>query len=320
MKKIAITMGDPSGIGPEISLKALSKSSDLRKKCIIYGSKNILTYYKNLLNIDLEIKVIYNTNEFDGNAINIVNIENENKIKIGEVDPYSGKLAYLYIEKAINDALNGNIFAVVTGPINKEALNKGGIHYQGHTEIFADLTKTKIYSMMLWSEKLIVDHVSTHVPLKKACDLVKKDRVLECIELLSGAIKKLKGDDYKIAVAGLNPHASENSMFGDQEEKEITPAVKEAKNRDINVEGPISPDTVFVKAAKGIYDGVVCMYHDQGHIPLKLLDFYNGVNVTLGLPIIRTSVDHGTAFDIAGKGIANEDSLITAIEVAEKLK
>ena len=173
--------------------------------------------------------------------------------------------------------------------------------------------------MMLWSEKLIVNHVSTHVPLKKACDLVKKDRILECIELLNQALIKLKGDNYKLAVAGLNPHAGENSMFGDQEANEIAPAVKEAIEKNIPVEGPVPPDTVFFKAANKIYDGVVCMYHDQGHIPLKLLDFYNGVNVTLGLPIIRTSVDHGTAFDIAGKGKASENSLIQAIKLAKRL-
>lgn len=319
MTKIAITMGDPSGIGPEISLKALDNNLQYREKCIIYGSKRILEYYKNLLKINSEINYINDSDDFIENKINVINIEAQKDINIGTVDSYSGKLAFEYIKKAIYDSLDNKVAGVVTCPINKEALNKGGIHYQGHTEIFADLTNTKTYSMMLWSDKLIVDHVSTHVPLKEACDLVKKDRVLECIELLDGALKKLKGSNYKLAVAGLNPHASENSMFGDQEEKEIFPAVKKAQEKGINVEGPVPPDTVFFKASNEIYDGVVCMYHDQGHIPLKLLDFYNGVNVTLGLPIIRTSVDHGTAFDIAGKGEANEKSLIQAIKLAEKL-
>lgn len=319
MKKFAITMGDPSGIGPEISLKSLYKNEFLRSRCIIYGSKDILEYYKELLNIDLELNTIVDIEDFDRKKINIVNIQNNQEIKIGVVSADSGKLAYKYIEKAINDAMSDKVSAVVTCPINKEALNKAGIHYQGHTEIFADLTNTKSYSMMLRSEELIVNHISTHVALKEACDLVKKERVLECIKLLNDAIKKLKSENYKIAVAGLNPHASENSLFGNEEKEEIIPAVIEAQKMEIPVEGPVSPDTVFFKASNGAYDGVVCMYHDQGHIPLKLLDFYNGVNVTLGLPIIRTSVDHGTAFDIAGKGIANEDSLIQAIKLAEKL-
>ncbi|WP_297282265.1 4-hydroxythreonine-4-phosphate dehydrogenase PdxA [uncultured Anaerococcus sp.] len=319
MTKIAITMGDPSGIGPEISLKVLNKSVDYKNKCIIYGSKEIIEKYKNILNIDEEINYINSVDEFKYDNINVVNIGSNKDIKIGKVDPYSGKLAFKYIETAINDAISNKVSAVVTCPINKEALNKGGINYQGHTEIFADLTNTKSYTMMLWSEKLVVDHVSTHVSLKEACDLVKTDRVLECIKLLDEALKKLNGRDAKIAVAGLNPHAGENSMFGDQEEKEIIPAIKKAQEIGIKAEGPIPPDTVFFKASNKIYDGVICMYHDQGHIPLKLLDFYNGVNVTLGLPIIRTSVDHGTAFDIAGQGIANEGSLIGAIELAEKL-
>lgn len=319
MSKIAITMGDPSGIGPEIALKSLYKHDDLRLNSIIYGSKNVIEYYKEILDLDIKINTIIDDKDFDKNKINIVNIKDYKEMNIGKVDPESGKLAFRYIEKAIDDAMNKKVSAVVTCPINKEALNKAGINYQGHTEIFADLTNTSSYTMMLWSEKLIVDHVSTHVPLKEACDLVKKDRVLDCIELLNDALYKLKGENHKIAVAGLNPHASENSLFGKQEKEEIEPAVLEAQKKGILVEGPIPPDTVFFKAANGIYDGVVCMYHDQGHIPLKLLDFYNGVNVTLGLPIIRTSVDHGTAFDIAGKGIANEASLIQAINLAEKL-
>ena len=319
MSKIAITMGDPSGIGPEISLKTLANYNKYKNDCLIYGSKDILEYYKDILNIEEEINYIKSTDDFIEGKINVLNIESDQEIKIGKVDPYSGRQAYEYIKAAINDALERRVSAVVTCPINKESLNKGGIHYQGHTEIFADLTNTRSYSMMLWSEKLIVNHVSTHVPLEKACDLVKKDRILECIELLNQALIKLKGDNYKLAVAGLNPHAGENSMFGNQEANEIAPAVKEAIEKNIPVEGPVPPDTVFFKAANKIYDGVVCMYHDQGHIPLKLLDFYNGVNVTLGLPIIRTSVDHGTAFDIAGKGKASENSLIQAIKLAKRL-
>ena len=248
MSKIAITMGDPSGIGPEISLKMLANHGEYKNDCIIYGSRDILEYYKDILKIEEEINYIKSTDDFIEGKINVLNIESNQEIKIGKVDPYSGRQAYEYIKAAINDALERKVSAVVTCPINKESLNKGGIHYQGHTEIFADLTNTRSYSMMLWSEKLIVNHVSTHVPLKKACDLVKKDRILECIELLNQALIKLKGDNYKLAVAGLNPHAGENSMFGNQEANEIAPAVKEAIEKNIPVEGPVPPDTVFFKA------------------------------------------------------------------------
>ena len=317
MKKIAISMGDPSGIGPEICLKALDKNELYRDNCIVYGEKNILNKYFELLDIKTPLNFIDDASDFDLGKINIVNIESSKEIPIGEVDVNSGDLAFRFIKKAIEDAMEEKVSAVVTCPINKESLNKAGHHYQGHTEIFAELTGTKSYSMMLWSDKLVVDHVSTHVSLAEACARVKKDRVYECIKLLNDALTNLKKtDEIKIAVAGLNPHAGENSMFGFEERDEIIPAVEKAKNDGMNVEGPIPPDTVFHKAVQGEYDGVVCMYHDQGHIPLKLVDFYNGVNVTLGLPIIRTSVDHGTAFDIAGKGIANESSLIQAIDLA----
>lgn len=317
MKKIAISMGDPSGIGPEICLKALDINELYRDNCIVYGEKNILNKYFELLDIKTPLNFIDDASDFDLGKINIVNIESSKEIPIGEVDVNSGDLAFRFIKKAIEDAMEGKVSAVVTCPINKESLNKAGHHYQGHTEIFAELTGTKSYSMMLWSDKLVVDHVSTHVSLAEACARVKKDRVYECIKLLNDALTNLKKtDEIKIAVAGLNPHAGENSMFGFEERDEIIPAVDKAKNDGMNVEGPIPPDTVFHKAVQGEYDGVVCMYHDQGHIPLKLVDFYNGVNVTLGLPIIRTSVDHGTAFDIAGKGIANESSLIQAIDLA----
>lgn len=317
MKKIAISMGDPSGIGPEICLKALDKNEVYGDNCIVYGEKNILNKYHNILNINKELNFINDTSEFELGKINIVNIESLKEIPIGEVDENSGDLAFKFIKKAIEDAMENKVSAVVTCPINKESLNKAGHHYQGHTEIFAELTGTKSYSMMLWSDKLVVDHVSTHVSLSEACARVKKDRVYECIKLLNNALVRLnKTKEVKIAVAGLNPHAGENSMFGFEERDEIRPAVEQALQNGMNVEGPIPPDTVFHKAVNGMYDGVVCMYHDQGHIPLKLVDFYNGVNVTLGLPIIRTSVDHGTAFDIAGKGIANESSLICAIDLA----
>ena len=319
MDRLGITMGDPAGIGPEICIKVLTNNLELKNSSIIYGSKSILERYRNILKVDEKFNYIEDSDQAVDGKINVRNIDIDEEINFGEVNKVAGEFGFRYIENAINDALKNKITAVVTCPINKEALNLAGHRYDGHTEIFSKLTNTKIYSMMLWSEKLIVNHVSTHCSIKEATNRVTKTRVLDCINLLNDSIANLKNKTPKIAVAGLNPHASENGLFGNEEKNEIIPAVKEAKNNGIDVEGPIAPDTVFVKAVSGKYDGVVCMYHDQGHIPIKLLAFDEGVNVTLGLPIIRTSVDHGTAFDIAGKGVAREGSLIKAINLALKL-
>ena len=224
----------------------------------------------------------------------------------------------------------GEIDGTVTNAFNKEAVNLAGHHYSGHTEIYADFTGTKKYTMMLAHENLRVVHVSTHVALREACDRVKKDRVLEVIRIAHQACKDLGIENPKVGVAGLNPHSGENGLFGREEIEEIIPAIGEAVKEGINAEGPVPPDTVFSKARGGWYDIVVAMYHDQGHIPLKVVGFvYNknekkwdavaGVNITLGLPIVRTSVDHGTAFDQAGLGIANELSLMNAIDYGVKL-
>ena len=218
-------------------------------------------------------------------------------------------------------------FGIAWKHINKESLHMAGHFYSGHTEIFAEYTNTKKYAMLLTSKSLRVIHVTTHVPLRQACEMIKKDRLLNVIKIADDAMKSIGIKKPRIAVAGLNPHASENGLFGDEEAKEIIPAVKEAQEQGFNVEGPIPPDTVFVKAMGGQYDIVVAMYHDQGHIPLKLSGFklnpktgqyvsMSGVNCTLGLPIIRTSVDHGTAFGKAGEGRANEESMIDAIDIA----
>jgi 4-hydroxythreonine-4-phosphate dehydrogenase len=252
------------------------------------------------------------------------NVEVE-KLKIGKVDAMSGEAAFASVKKAIELALSGEIDGTITNPLNKEALNLAGRHYAGHTEIYADLTATKDYSMMLAEGTLRVVHVSTHVSLREACERVKKDRVLKVIELAHNTCKSLGINEPRIAVAGLNPHAGENGLFGTEEIQEIQPAIETAKTKGINAEGPIPPDTVFSKARGGMYDIVVAMYHDQGHIPLKVLGFQydkaagkwqavNGVNITLGLPIIRSSVDHGTAFGHAWQGSANESSLVNAIE------
>ena len=227
-------------------------------------------------------------------------------------------------------AMDKKVSAVITAPISKESLHLAGFSYSGHTEIFADQTKTKDYAMLLASSELHVIHVSTHVSLREACDRVKKERVLECIRLANEGMKQLGYEEPRIAVAGLNPHCSENGLFGNEEEKEIIPAIEAAKNEGIIVEGPVSPDVVFVKTQAGQYDIVVAMYHDQGHIPLKLNGFkydhhtnkyetMSGINCTIGLPIVRSSVDHGTAFGKAGEGRANEGSMLDAIYAGIKM-
>jgi len=316
---LGITMGDPAGIGPEIIFRAFEKRDDFRKKSVIFGSYKVLKYYAQLLNINKTLKVINAINEFDKDMINIINVVDLDMkdFKIGEVSALCGDSAYKYIEKAIEYAKKGEVKAVVTAPLNKEALHQGGHNFAGHTEIFAKLTDTKKYSMMLTNGDFRVIHVSTHVSLREACDRVKKHRVLEVIELANDTLKRMRVDKPRIAVAGLNPHAGESGLFGREEIDEIIPAIDAACKLGINVEGPIAPDTVFLKAHKGQYDVVVAMYHDQGHIPTKLLAFDTGVNITVGLPIIRTSVDHGTAFDIVGKGIAKGDSMIEALIAAD---
>lgn len=319
MNLLGITMGDPAGIGPEIIFSAFEKRDDFREKSVIFGSYKVLKYYAQLLKVNRPLKVINAINEFDKDMINIINVIDLDMkdIKIGEVSALCGDSAYKYIENAIEYAKKGEIKAVVTAPLNKEALHLGGHNFAGHTEIFAKLTDTKKYSMMLTAGDFRVIHVSTHVSLREACDRVKKHRVLEVIELANDTLKRMRVDKPRIAVAGLNPHAGESGLFGREEIDEIIPAVDAACKLGINVVGPIAPDTVFLKAHKRQYDVVVAMYHDQGHIPTKLLAFDTGVNITVGLPIIRTSVDHGTAFDIAGKGIAKGDSMIEALIAAD---
>lgn len=317
-KLIGITIGDPSGIGPEVSLKALEKNPSLRDECVIFGTKSILNWYRDVLHIKNDYNFISDLGDFQKGKINIIDVLDIplSNIPIGKVSPRSGDAAFQYLKKSIGLAMDGKLGPIVTAPLNKEALHKGGHNYDGHTEIFATLTHTKKYTMMLWSKQLSVVHVSTHVALRKACDLVKKPRIMDCIQLANDGMKQLGIEKPRVAVAALNPHAGENGIFGDEEITEIKPAVEAMKAKGYNVTGPLPADTVFLRAKNGEFDIVVAMYHDQGHIPMKVLDFDEAVNVTLGLPIIRTSVDHGTAFDIAGKGIAREDSMVHSINLA----
>jgi len=316
---IGITMGDPAGVGPEISVKAAAsvKLSEIARM-VIFGSPSVIRYYTNLLKITTKVKEITSPSEYKSGYINVlaVNDVRMEEFIIGELSPICGKAAYKYVKAAVKEAKNHEINAVVTAPLNKDALHKAGVNLAGHTEILARLTDTADYAMMLITDLLKVVHVTTHVSLKKACDLVTKERVIKVIKLAQNGAKSLGIATPKIAVAGLNPHAGESGLFGFEEQEHIIPAVKTALESGIDVYGPLPPDTVFYKAIKGEFDIVVAMYHDQGHIPIKVLGFDEGVNITLGLPIIRTSVDHGTAFDIAGKGVASEKSMFEAIRYA----
>ena len=326
---IGLTMGDPSGIGAEIIVKSLAKE-DVYKKSIpvVIGDYEAMADAVRFCNSDLRINVIKNVSEAKGvcGTIDLINLGflKPNGWEYKKVSALCGEASFQYVVYAIELAKRHEIEAVITAPINKESINMAGHHYSGHTEIFAEYTNTPKYAMLLASGNLRVIHVSTHVSLREACDRATKERVLEVIKLAEYGMQLLGYEKPRIGVAGLNPHCSENGLFGWEEEKEIIPAIKEAKHLGINADGPVPPDTVFVKCLGGMYDIIVAMYHDQGHIPLKLGGFrmdpttgqyasMSGINCTIGLPVIRASVDHGTAYGKAGEGRANEESMLDAI-------
>lgn len=319
---IGITMGDPAGIGPEICVKALT-SPEIQKIAngIIIGDRKIVREGLKISKIEgIEINAVKKVEEakFTKGIIDVLDLNNVeiSKLKMGQVQALAGQAAIEYLEKAIKLALEKKIDAITTAPINKEAIHKAGFKYQGHTEILAKRTKAKNYAMMFASDNLWVILATTHFPISQVSKKLNKAKVLNTIRLAHETLFKLRGKKPKIGVAGLNPHAGEGGIFGKEEIKIIKPAVIEAQRLGINAKGPISPDAIFYLANAGMFDIVVAMYHDQGLIPLKLLSFNRSVNITVGLPIIRTSVDHGTGFNIAGKGWANPQSLIEAIKVA----
>lgn len=316
---IAITMGDSSGVGPEIILHAFKKG-ELPADFLVVGDYSILKACNQMLGYDAQLRRALNVSDLSTGFINVLDLGllKEGDLKIGELSQASGRAALKYVELATRLALEGKVSAEVTMPMNKEATRLSEPEFTGHTGYIAELCGREKYTLMLASEKLIVTHVSTHVSLRKAIDSVKREQVLDVIKLTHEVLPKLRPTS-RIAVAGLNPHAGENGAFGTEEEEEIAPAIADARAEGINVAGPFPPDTVFMDVLKGRYDAVVCMYHDQGHIPMKVLDFEGGINITLGLPIIRTSVDHGTAFDIAYKGVAFTGSLRDACKLAVKL-
>ena len=324
MKKndiIAITMGDPAGIGAEVIVKALNRLEKIGdSSLLIIGDSTIIQHYAEKYAISIPpIKVIDNPSEVDSSFLNVIEPIQVENITPATVSVECGKASYKYIEKSIELALNGEIDAVVTCPINKEALKCAGYNYPGHTEIFAEKCGVDNFSMMFTLEDVSIVHVTTHCSLLEAIELITVDRVYKNIELLHTTLISMGYKSPRIAVGGLNPHAGENGLFGTEEIEHIIPAIEKAQKKGINATGPFPPDTIFMSAFKGNYDGVVSMLHDHGFVAVKSREFEKGVNVTVGLPIIRTSVGHGTAFDIVGKGVASPESLITAFTYANNM-
>lgn len=311
---IGITMGDPAGVGPEVICKALADMSvEDRARIRVFGNREVLARAAAVVGADLGFAG-------SGASVGVEDVPFEGEIPpFGKLDPRAGDASFRYIERAVRAAEAGEIGCIVTAPINKEALNSAGHHYDGHTGMLAALTGAKSSYMLLASERMSVIHVSTHVALRGAIERAKTPRILDTIRAGHAHLRRIGLAAPRIAVAGLNPHCGENGLFGTEDDEQIAPAVAAARAEGINAVGPISADTVFQKAYNGAYDLVVAQYHDQGHIPMKLVAFDTTVNVSLGLPIDRTSVDHGTAFDIAGTGKANHVNMHAAIAYADKL-
>jgi 4-hydroxythreonine-4-phosphate dehydrogenase len=327
LPRIAVTMGDPAGVGPEICLRLLAHRPIL-ESCvpIIFGDAEILARAGTELKLDCPVK-IYCLEEWKDETTSasqpgIVHVSSldRNAFKPGETNARTGQASFDYIQAAIDAALAGSVAAVATAPINKEAIHAAGIPFPGHTEMFAARCQSSRWCMMQYSPEITCTFVTVHVGYAEVPRLLTTDRILEVIELTNEAVRTLKGHDPKLVVCGLNPHAGEHGLFGEgEEERIIVPAMELARRKGIQMEGPLPPDTAFLPARRQTTDAFVCMYHDQGHIPVKALAFDSAVNTTLGLPIIRTSVDHGTALDIAWRGQARPDSLYAAVGLAAQL-
>ena len=332
---IGITMGDPAGVGPEITAKALARE-DVAAACraVVVGDASIMQATLDVLDSRLALRRVARVADcaFAPGTLECLDLANVDARTLprGAVSPEAGRAAYAYIEHAVGLCQRREVDAMVTAPINKEALGAAGLEHTGHTEILARLSSTQDFAMLLMGKDLRVIHVTTHVALRRVPDLVTRDRVLRVVRLAQRTMTDLGVARPRIAVCGLNPHAGEDGLFGDEERTQIVPALEAARAEGLQVFGPLPADTLFSRARGGEFDIVVAMYHDQGHVPVKTVGFtfdqargawtgLSGVNVTVGLPFLRVSVDHGTAFDRAWKGIANPESMIEAIDVAVRL-
>jgi 4-hydroxythreonine-4-phosphate dehydrogenase len=327
LPRIAITMGDPAGVGPELCLRLLA-AEDIRAICIpvVFGDAQILRDCAATTGLPSPSRMISEAEWAGGKETisgpSVLDLPAFDRVGFqpGVISAATGAAAFHYVEKSIAAALAREVDAVTTAPLNKEAMHAAGIHFPGHTEIFAERTKASRACMFQYSEEVRASFVTVHVGYHEVPRLLTVERILDVIELTVNACKHLRGPHPKIAVLGLNPHAGEHGLFGDREEERIIiPAIELARSRGIDIEGPLPPDTAFLPAKRRATDAFICMYHDQGHIPLKALAFDSAVNTTLGLPIVRTSVDHGTACDIAWQGKANPGSLFEAVKLAVRL-
>jgi 4-hydroxythreonine-4-phosphate dehydrogenase len=320
---IAATMGDPAGIGPEILTRTFAEAGFREENhVVVVGDAKMLERAASLLDLQLRVNVVDGPEDarFEAGTVDVLpETELPLDLPFGELDARAGDAAFRYVERATRLAEDRRVAAIATAPLNKEAMHLAGHEYPGHTEILAELTGTKDYAMMLVTDELKVIHISTHVSLREAIERARPERELAVIRLAHESLEKLGVQNPRVAVAGLNPHAGENGLFGTEDAEHIAPAVAAAVDEGIDATGPHPPDTVMMRARTGAFDVVVVQYHDQGHIPIKLMGFDTGVNVTVGLPFFRTSVDHGTAFDIAGTGEADPASLRAAIDLARTL-
>jgi 4-hydroxythreonine-4-phosphate dehydrogenase len=325
--QIAITMGDPAGIGPEVSLRLLAHAPTL-ERCtpLLFGDANVLDRVARRCGLGTLPPIVpfaeWEQSSSDVTEPTIVNFADDESGSVtpGVVNADTGRASYRYIKAAIDAAMAGKVDAIATGPIHKKALNAAGLNYPGHTEILAAKTDSDRTCMMLTCDEITCSFVTTHVGYRDVTELLTIERVLEVIEISHETMSQLRGRPPQLVVCALNPHAGEDGLFGDHEEERIiTPAIERARQRGIRVEGPLPPDTAFLPTRRRETDCFICMYHDQGHIPLKALAFDVAVNVTLGLPIIRTSVDHGTALDIAWQGKADATSMVEAVKLATQL-
>ena len=333
--ELGITMGAPAGVGPAIAAKALAQA-EVREKArpLVIGDARVMAAAARVAHVTQAVRAIATVSQatFAPDRIEVLDLANADPagFQVGRVSAVCGRAAYEYIERGVRLAQDGSIAAIVTAPVNKEALAAAGVRHSGHTEILAELTGTKAYAMLLMGKELRVIHVTTHVALRRVPDLVTRERVLRTIKLGDQAMRDLGIARPRIAVCGLNPHAGESGLFGDEEQIAIGPAIADAREGGVDATGPYPADTLMSRAAGGEFDCVVAMFHDQGHTPVKALGFrydeakkawtgLSGVNVTVGLPILRVSVDHGTAFDRAGSGTANPESMVEAILVAAEM-
>lgn len=313
MKRLAITMGDPAGVGPEVCLHLVREAETLLPEAtpVIYGDQTILDRVAEVTGLPSAVREQVNQ---------LTSLDDPASVQPGQVDAACGQAAFDYLSAAIQDAQQGDVDAIVTAPLNKEALHAAGLHFPGHTEILAEQCGAERSCMLQYSDEVTASFVTCHCGYEEVSSLLTRERLREVIDLTQEALLRIKGAPPKLIALGLNPHAGEHGLFGNNEEERIIlPEVEAARERGLNISGPIPPDTAFIPATRATTDAFICMYHDQGHIPLKALAFDRAVNVTLGLPIVRTSVDHGTAFDIAWQGKANPGSMFAAAQLACKL-